>query len=96
MKTREEIEETLKRIKPVLREKFKVKQIGIFGSYVRGEESEASDVDVLVDFFEPIGWEYVDFKEFLEEVLGIEVDLVTVKALKPQLKEKILKEVVYA
>lgn len=96
MKTREEIEETLKRIKPVLREKFKVKEIGIFGSYVRGEESEASDVDVLVDFFEPIGWEYVDFKEFLEEVLGIEVDLVTVKALKPQLKEKILKEVVYA
>ncbi len=96
MKTREEIEETLKRFKPMLREKFNVKEIGFFGSYVRGEESETSDVDVLVDFFEPIGWEYIDFKEFLEEILGIEVDLVTVKALKPQLKEKILKEVVYA
>lgn len=96
MKTREEIEETLKRFKPMLREKFKVKEIGFFGSYVRGEESETSDVDVLVDFLEPIGWEYIDFKEFLEEILGMEVDLVTVKALKPQLKEKILKEVVYA
>ena len=96
MKTREEIEETLKRFKPILREKFKVKEIGFFGSFVRGDESETSDVDVLVDFFEPIGWEYIDFKEFLEEILGIEVDLVTVKALKPQLKEKILKEVVYA
>ena len=96
MKTREEIEETLKRFKPILREKFKVKDIGFFGSFVRGDESETSDVDVLVDFFEPIGWEYIDFKEFLEEILGIEVDLVTVKALKPQLKEKILKEVVYA
>lgn len=96
MKTREEIEETLKRFKPMLREKFNVKEIGFFGSYVRGEESETSDVDVLVDFFEPIGWEFIDFKEFLEEILGMEVDLVTVKALKPQLKEKILKEVVYA
>jgi len=96
MKTREEIEETLKRFKPMLREKFNVKEIGFFGSYVRGEESETSDVDVLVDFFEPIGWEFIDFKEFLEEILGLEVDLVTVKALKPQLKEKILKEVVYA
>jgi len=96
MKTREEIEAALKKFKPLLKEKFKVKEIGIFGSYVRGEESETGDVDVLVDFFEPIGWEYIDFKEFLEEILGMEVDLVTVKALKPQLKEKILKEVVYA
>ena len=96
MKAKEEIEETLKKFKPFLREKFKVKEIGIFGSYVRGEESEESDVDILVEFYEPIGWEFVDFREFLEEILGKEVDLVTVKALKPQLKDKILKEVVYA
>jgi predicted nucleotidyltransferase len=95
-RTREEIEEILRRFKPVLAEKFKVKEIGIFGSYVRGEESEESDVDILVDFYEPIGWEFVDFKEFLEEVLDKEVDLVTVEALKPQLREEILKEVVYA
>jgi len=96
MKTREQIEETLKRYKPFLKEKFKVKEIGIFGSYVRGEESEESDVDILVNFYEPIGWEFIDFKEFLEKILGREVDLVTVRALKPQLRNKILKEVIYA
>jgi len=63
MKTRKGLEETLKRFKPFLREKFKVKEIGIFGSYVRGEEAEESDVDILVEFYEPIGWEFIDFKE---------------------------------
>lgn len=89
------IEEILKEYKPVLAEKFKVKSVGIFGSYVRGEEKKESDIDILVDFYEPIGWEFIDLKLFLEEILGSKVDLVTVKALKPQLKDKILKEVVY-
>ncbi len=96
MGTKEEIKETLKRLKPNLREKFKVKEIGIFGSYVRGEESEESDVDILVEFSEPVGWEFIDLVEFLEKTLGRKVDLVTIRALKPQLKDKILKEVVYA
>ena len=63
----EEIEEVLKRYKPLLREKFKVKGIGVFGSYVRGEQSEKSDVDILVEFYAPVGWEFIDIKEFLEE-----------------------------
>ena len=96
MKTREEIEKTLKRIKSLVGEKFKVKKIGVFGSYLHGEQSEESDVDILVEFYEPIGWEFIDLKEFLEETLGQEVDLVTVRALKPQLRDRILKEVVYA
>ncbi|MEE8358595.1 MAG: nucleotidyltransferase family protein [Candidatus Hydrothermarchaeales archaeon] len=96
MKGRKGIEETLRKYKPVLSEKFKVKEIGIFGSYVRGEDVKESDVDILVEFSEPVGWEFIDLKEFLEEILDKEVDLVTVKALKPQLKDRILKEVVYA
>lgn len=96
MKTRKEIEETLRKCKPSLREKFKVKEIGVFGSYARGEELEESDIDILVEFYEPVGWEFIDLKEFLEKTLDKEVDLVTVKALKPQLRDKILKEVVYA
>lgn len=95
MKTRAEIEATLKQLKPSLAEKFKVKEIGIFGSFVRGEESGRSDVDILVEFSEPIGWEFIDLKDFLEEILGIRVDLVTTGALKPQLKDKILREVAY-
>lgn len=96
MKNKEGIKEKLKSLKPILKEKFKVKQIGIFGSYVRGEESEDSDIDILVEFYEPIGWEFFDFKEFLEEILGKEVDLVTVRALKPRVRDKILKEVLFA
>ncbi|MCK4491040.1 MAG: nucleotidyltransferase family protein [Candidatus Altiarchaeales archaeon] len=96
MKTRKEIEETLRKCKPALREKFKVKEIGVFGSYARGEEVEESDIDLLIEFYEPVGWEFIDLKEFLEKTLDKKVDLVTVKALKPQLKDKILKEVVYA
>ncbi len=96
MKGRKGIEETLRKYKPVLSEKFKVKEIGIFGSYVWGEDVKESDVDILVEFSEPVGWEFIDLKEFLEEILDKEVDLVTVKALKPQLKDRILKEVVYA
>lgn len=96
MKTLQDIERTLEQYKSELKMKFKVKKIGIFGSYIRRENTKTSDIDILVEFYEPIGWEFVDLKEFLEKILGINVDLVTVKALKPQLKDAILKEVVYA
>ncbi len=91
----DKIEEILKKHKLILKERFKVKEIGVFGSYARREESERSDVDILVEFSAPIGWEFIDLKEFLEEILGKKVDLVTVNALKPQLKDNILKEVVF-
>lgn len=89
-------EEALRRNLPFLRKEFHVKRIGVFGSVARGEASSESDIDVLVEFQKPIGWEFIDLKEYLEEVLGRRVDLVTVKALKPQLKERVLSEVVYA
>jgi predicted nucleotidyltransferase len=96
MKSLDEITSVLKDHKSELEDRFKVKKIGVFGSYAREEEANTSDVDILVDLNEPIGWEIIDLKEFLEEILGIEVDLVTVKALKPELSDIILKEAVYA
>ena len=95
MKDRNQILTILRKHAPFLRERFKVKRIGVFGSYARGHEKGTSDVDILVDLHGPIGWEYVDLKEYLEKILEIDVDLVTVKALKPQLREVILKEVVF-
>lgn len=95
MKTRAEIEAALKQLKPSLVENFKVKEIGIFGSYARGEYMEESDVDILVEFSEPVGWEFFDLKELLAEILSQEVDLVTIGGLRPQFKDKILQEVVY-
>ncbi len=96
MKPCEEIERRLRLDMPTLRERFKVKRIGIFGSYVRNEQTESSDVDLLVDFSEPVGWEFVDLKEHLETVLGLKVDLVTVGALRPEYRDRVLAEVAYA
>ncbi len=79
----------------LLNQRFKVKRLGIFGSYSRNEATPESDVDILVEFSEPIGWEIVDLRDYLTELLGRKVDLVTMKALKPQLKDEILRQVVY-
>lgn len=95
MSSLEDIEKVLKKYKTFLKEKFKVKKIGIFGSYSRGEETLESDVDILVEFFEPLGWEFFDLKEYLEEILSKKVDLVTESGLRPQMKDNILKKVIY-
>jgi uncharacterized protein len=95
MTTKNEIQKIIKKHKPFLQEKFKVNNIGIFGSHAKNQETEKSDVDLLVSFSEPIGWEFVDLKEYLEGILGKSVDLTTEAALKPQLKTTILKEVIY-
>ncbi|HEX3006051.1 MAG TPA: nucleotidyltransferase family protein [Bacteroidales bacterium] len=81
-----------------MRQKFGVKRIGIFGSFARGEERESSDLDVLVVFEEGQKTfdNYMDLKFYLEDLFGREVDLVTEKALKPQLKDIIMKDIMYA
>ena len=96
MKTLKEIEKILKENKATLAKRFKVKEIGIFGSYVRGEQKEKSDVDILVSFYEPISlFEFMDMEEFLTQILGVKVDLVSKKALKPRIGKYILEEVIY-
>ncbi len=95
MKSLEMINDILRKYMPELEEKYKVKDIGIFGSYAREEQGKSSDIDILVSFSGPIGWEFFDLKEFLESVLDMEVDLVTIGALKPQLRDEILQEVIY-
>ncbi len=82
--------------KSELQKKFKVKEIGIFGSYVRGEQRMASDVDILVEFEEvPTLLEFVELEDYLSRILGVKVDLVMKRALKPKIRENVLKEVVY-
>ena len=97
MKTIGEVKKLLKGYKELLNVKFGVKEIGIFGSYARSEQEEQSNIDILVEFKN--GYKtfdnYMDLKDFLEDLLGIDVDLVVKTALKPRLKEVILQEVVY-
>ena len=97
MKPIEEIKGILTEHKEELRERFRVREIGVFGSYVRGEQKKrGSDIDILVEFEEPIGiFEFMDLEEYLSNLLGRKVDLVSRKALKPRIGEYILKEVVY-
>jgi predicted nucleotidyltransferase len=86
----------LKLLKPDLKERFKVKTIGLFGSYVRGEQKKTSDLDILVDFYEPISlFRYIELEDFLSQQLGVKVDLVMRDVLKPRIKDSILNEAIY-
>jgi hypothetical protein len=95
-KTVEEIKRVLKKNGAVLKERFKVKEMGIFGSYVRGNQKKRSDIDILVEFEEPISLlEFVALERYLSELIGIKVDLVMKTALKPRIGRHILREAVY-
>ncbi|MBI2252790.1 MAG: nucleotidyltransferase family protein [Armatimonadetes bacterium] len=89
------IKNILKENKPILKKKFKIKEIGIFGSYARNEQEENSDLDILIEFYEPISFfTFIDIEEYLTELLGIKVDLVSKKALKPRIGKFILDELI--
>ena len=86
MKTLEEIKNNLQNQKPTLVAKYKVKEIGIFGSYVRGEQQPQNDLDILIDFEEyPSLLEFVRIEDELSEHLGVKVDLVMKSGLKPRI-----------
>jgi len=94
MKSVQEIKRTLEELKG----KYKVKEIGIFGSYVRGEQKGKSDLDILVEFEEDAKLSLLDVVGLeieLSDLLGIKVDLVERKSLKPYIGQYILSEVIY-
>ena len=96
MKSLEKIKETLSEHKHEIMDKFNVKTIGVFGSYVRGEQKKKSDLDLLVEFKEPIGlFKFIDLENYLSDLLEVKVDLVTKKSLKPRIGAHILQEAVY-
>jgi len=97
VKSLAEIRRILKEHKDLLRERFGVKRLAIFGSYARGKATPVSDVDILVDLKRPIGWEVVDLRDHLEALLGIPVQLVTESALrqKPSLWKSVREDLIY-
>jgi uncharacterized protein len=98
MKTLDELRLQLEHLKPILRERFQVETIGIFGSYTQGAQKPKSDVDILVTFYEPNNIDLIDFitlKQFLSRKLQTKVDLVEKKTLKALIKDKILQETIY-
>ena len=96
MKDIKEIKKILKNNKIQLNKMFKVKEIGVFGSYIKNVQTKKSDLDILVEFESPVDFfDYIELEEHLTKILGIKVDLVMKKALKPNIGKNILKEVVY-
>jgi predicted nucleotidyltransferase len=96
METFEKLKDILVEYKQQLKDRCKVEEIGIFGSYVRKEQKKRSDLDVLVSFSETIDlFMFVELENYLSDILGVKVDLVMKDSLKPRLKEWILNEAVY-
>jgi predicted nucleotidyltransferase len=96
MKKVDELKKILQDNKAILKDEYGVVEIGIFGSYTKGNQKKTSDVDILVEFEKPIDlFTFVHLKNHLTELLGVNVDLVTKKALKPKIGERILSETVY-
>ena len=97
MKKIEEIKNKLEQLKQILREKFEVKNIGVFGSYIKNKEKKESDLDILVTFKPDVKMgliKFIELERYLSELLGIKVDLVMKSVLKPRIGKHILKEVI--
>jgi uncharacterized protein len=95
LKNAEYYMELLRQHLPELRERYSVSYLGVFGSYVRGEQTKDSDLDVLVQFDKKPGLlKYIELENYLSDLLGVKVDLVMKSALKPNIGKRILNEVV--
>jgi len=96
MKTFDELKKIVLAQKSLLREKYKVTDIGLFGSYVRNEQNRDSDLDILVEFEDPLSLlEFISLENHLSDITGVKVDLVMKSALKPRIGKHILEEVVH-
>lgn len=91
----EEIKSNLKILKPELSTKFYVDTIGLFGSIVTKNFSEKSDIDIIVDFKQPVGIEFIDLANYLELVFKRKIDLISRKGIKEKYFAEIEKDIVY-
>jgi predicted nucleotidyltransferase len=95
MKNLNSIKNILKELKPELEKKYHVSSLGIFGSAVRNDFSAESDLDIIVDFSQPIGISFIDLADFIEAKVNTHIDLVSKKGIKPQYFASIEHEIVY-
>ncbi len=95
MKTKEDVIEALRALKPLVMDTFNVRSIALFGSFARGEQTESSDVDIIVDVDSSIGLDFVDFADLIESKLGIAADVVPADGIKPRYRDFIAKDMLY-
>ena len=85
----------LLQLKPVLREKYFVNSIGLFGSIVRDDFTSKSDIDIIVEFSKPVGIEFIDLANYMEVKLKKKVDLVSRNGVKEKYFHQIKSEIIY-
>ena len=96
MSVRNLVIESIKRNMPELAAKYHVSSIGLFGSIVRDDFSPSnSDIDILVDFSKPIGIEFIDLADYLENLFKRKVDLVSKNGIKASYFKEIEREIIY-
>jgi uncharacterized protein len=95
MTTLRDIKKILSAHKPEFADRFGVKNLGIFGSYARGDQGPDSDVDLLVEFHVPVGIEFIDLGDYLERILNLKVDLVSRNGIKARYLSKIEPDLQY-
>ncbi|NCQ93753.1 MAG: DNA polymerase beta [Microcystis wesenbergii Mw_QC_B_20070930_S4] len=96
MKNLEEIKEILGQVKSLVKEKYYVSELGIFGDYVKGEVQENSEVNILIDYTEPPSLlDLVDLEYYLSDLLKVKADVISKNGLKGRRRERILSEVIY-
>jgi uncharacterized protein len=96
MKSKNEILDKLKELKPILEQNYNITEIGLFGSYLRGEQTENSDIDILLDHKNGLTFfKLIDLEKFLEKTFNVKVDIAFKKYLKKKISKNILSEVIY-
>ncbi|GAB3545318.1 nucleotidyltransferase family protein [Spirosoma fluminis] len=90
-----EVMRVLEQLKPELAEKYHVQTLGLFGSVVRDDFSPSSDIDIIVDFNQPVGVEFIDLANYMEQRLNKKVDLVSRNGMKDKYFKNIEQEIVY-
>ncbi len=93
MLTKEKVINTLRREFPYLRDNYRVKRIALFGSFVRGIQREDSDIDILVEFDKPIGLKFVELAEYIENLLGRKVDILTSRGIEGIRVKKVVRDI---
>ncbi len=85
----------LKEVQPILQEKYSVKRIGLFGSFAHNSANKNSDIDLLLELENPIGWDFLFLELFLEKTFNRKIDLILKEKINPIFEEEVLSEVVY-
>jgi predicted nucleotidyltransferase len=95
MYTLQEVLQKLRDYKPELQWKYPVSQLGVFGSYARGEATPESDIDIAVEISDPMGLNFVAMADEIEELFGIKTDVIPKRSIKPEYLTNVGKDIVY-